>query len=147
MGYCRTMKFRLVATVWVLLSMLVTVLSVFSFVQPSWIVHGKDRTTLGIFSFCLRPNAIMPNVRLECGIYGGYFEFAHLPSVSWQVTCILCACGCGLLALTTIMAAAALLVKPGFHRKLTLGTGYIQIMAGNTWRYRSPLLLVSLALD
>ncbi|ELT95527.1 hypothetical protein CAPTEDRAFT_186097 [Capitella teleta] len=124
-----TEAIRVVGLVWTFLSFMVTLVSIFSFVRPSWVVNTTDLTTLGLFSFCLRSDHLTDAPSVVCGIYGGNFNFSHLPSTTWQVTCILCACACGLLLMTTIMAVSTFLVRPGFRRKLTLGAGYIQIMA------------------
>ncbi len=65
-----------------------------------------------------------------CGIYGGSFHFSNLPSSSFQASVTLMGAGCTFLCIAAFLAIIALCIPRISDKRLTLFTGYVQILAG-----------------
>ena len=119
-----------VGGLWTLLSLIIAGLSGF--------IHRRTLHSLGMYSFCLREGepAQVTHSRREgpfthaCGLYGGYFDFANLPSNAWQVACVLYGGGCVVLAVCAILSLMVLCLPRPWDTRLAAVAGYIQTTAG-----------------
>uniref|UniRef100_A0ABM5ENJ1 Uncharacterized protein LHFPL7 isoform X2 n=1 Tax=Pogona vitticeps TaxID=103695 RepID=A0ABM5ENJ1_9SAUR len=71
----------------------------------------------------------------DCYAFGGLGRFSQMPSGSWQTSAVLCAGGCALLALSSLLAVVVLFLPSGqCERRACFLAGYIQ-MAAETFPY------------
>ncbi len=118
-----------IGIIWTLLSLLVTGCCCFSMIQPAWIIHPYTMNFLGLISYCVR-NLHTHDIARVCGPYGGKFDLSNLPTNAWQAAAVLYATGCVLLLLGVILALSTLCLPAPNNHRLSMVTGYIQIMAG-----------------
>ena len=129
-----------VGILWTLLSIIVSGVCGFSFLQPFWLLHRDTMNSLGMFSMCVRDNRLQKT----CGVYGGreetddggggqfyfsQFHFSNMPSNAWQAACVLYGGGCAFLCLAALLAVSTLCLPSVADKRLAVFTGYIQTMA------------------
>ena len=125
-----------VAVVWAVLSTFVAAVCSFSFLQPSWLQSdgaepSSSAVALGLHGYCVAGGR-----RATCGLYGGHFSLAHLPSNSWQAACVLYGGGCAFACIGALLALLTLCMTGELDRRVAVFNGYIQTMGGT---YRPPL--------
>ena len=120
-----------IGIIWTLLTIMVAGTISFSFLQPFWFVDGMTLNALGMYSYCIQDIRYKDFTQI-CGIYGGSFHFSNLPSNAWQAAVVLFGGGCALLAFSAMLAILAMFVpaKNKRDKRLSVVTGYVQIMAG-----------------
>ena len=134
------MSVSVVAVVWCLLSVVVSISFWFCLTQPHWFVHDVTMTSLGVYSYCHHhDDDVITTVAspgghvtaVSCRVYGGArFHFSELPSMLWQATCILVGAACVLSSVCAVMSGMTLCLPRS--RDSTVGTiiGHVQIIAG-----------------
>ncbi|XP_042298321.1 transmembrane protein 211 [Sceloporus undulatus] len=129
---------------WVLLSSCLVAVCSFSFLSPAWIVKGQGTgasgrpwvrqgapegqqvTSFGLLWHC--PESLRP--QQDCYAFGGLGRFQEIPSGSWQTSAVLCAGGCALLAISSLLAVIVLFLPSGHcERRVCTLAGYIQTAA------------------
>ena len=133
------MSFSVVALVWSVISLTVAVSFWFSLLQPHWFIHNDSMTSLGVYSYCYHDDGDVtatlesPSGRYgqTCQVYGGpRFHFSKLPSLFWQVTCILLGSACVVASVCAVLATLTLCLPRQRDHTLAAVTGYLQIIAG-----------------
>lgn len=125
-----------VGVLWTLLSIIVSGVCGFSFLQPFWLLNTDSMNSLGLYSYCVGDSSIKTHLVQICGIYGGRFHFSNLPSNAWQAACVLYGGGCAFLCLAALLAVSTLCLPAVSDKRLAVFTGYIQAMAGERHLYR-----------
>ncbi|XP_071181238.1 LHFPL tetraspan subfamily member 2a protein-like [Mytilus edulis] len=119
-----------VLIIWAFLSVLVSGLTTYAFVQPVWLVGSNLLDTFGMISLCLS-RTVFPggNLKQECEFYGGYFNLGNLPSGAWQAACVLYGAGCVLLSCGAFLAVCTSCIPCDVVRTVTVMAGYVQFVA------------------
>ena len=120
-----------VLIIWAFLSVLVSGLTTYAFVQPVWLVGSNLLDTFGMISLCLS-RTVFPggSLKQECEFYGGYFNLGNLPSGAWQAACVLYGAGCVLLSCGAFLAVCTSCIPCDVVRTVTVMAGYVQFVAG-----------------
>jgi len=134
------MSLSVVAVVWCVHSLIVSVSFWFCLLQPYWFTHSDTMTSLGVYSYCYHGDddvvtTVAPPVRQvwteSCQVYGGpRFHFSKLPSMYWQASCVLFGSASVLVSACALMSLLTLCLSRSRDVTLAAVTGYVQIIAG-----------------
>ncbi|KAK3083820.1 hypothetical protein FSP39_003681 [Pinctada imbricata] len=116
-----------VLLIWTLLSILVSALATYAFVQPAWFRTADGTRTFGMVSLCVTKT--QGTIWQKCEFYGGYFNLGHLPSGYWQAACVLYGIGCVLLCCGAFLAVCTSCMTAEVVRSVTVMAGYVQFIA------------------
>ncbi|KAL9826121.1 uncharacterized protein GJ701_013635 isoform 3-T3 [Geothlypis trichas] len=110
---------------WALLSAGLLAACAAAFLSPAWLLPpGRAAAGFGLLWRCAGPPR-------GCHGSAGPGGFGDIPSGSWQTSAVLCAGGCALLALSSLLAIVAVLLPGGAcERRLCTLAGYMQTAAG-----------------
>ncbi|XP_060064585.1 LHFPL tetraspan subfamily member 2a protein-like [Ylistrum balloti] len=118
-----------VLLLWALLSVLVSALSTYSFVQPAWFVTSGQSNSFGMISLCMTRIEVSHTPDYEiCEFYGGYFNLGNLPSGAWQAACVLYGAGCILLCCGAFLAVTTSCIPSDVVKTVTVMAGYVQFI-------------------
>lgn len=116
---------------WALLSVLVSALTTYAFVQPVWFTTDDQKNSFGMISLCIsRTQYPVRDTWERCEFYGGYFNLGNLPSAAWQAACVLYGAGCILLCCGAFLAVCSSCVPCYVEKTVTVMAGYVQFVAG-----------------
>lgn len=123
-----------VLLIWTFLSILVSALGTYSFIQPIWIVTPNQTGSFGLISTCVTVlDVVSPDFgKQRCEFYGGYFNLGSLPSGAWQASCTLFGGGCILLCCGAFLAVCTSCIPNDAVKSVTVMAGYVQFIAGKT---------------
>ena len=120
-----------VLLLWAMLSVLVSALNTYSFIQPAWFVTSGHGKTFGMISVC-STQIEYPEIKTieRCEFYGGSFNLGNLPSGAWQAGCVLFGSGCILLCCGAFLAVTTSCIPCDVVKTVTMMAGYVQFIAG-----------------
>ncbi|KAM4648519.1 LHFPL tetraspan subfamily member 7 protein [Amazona ochrocephala] len=109
---------------WALLSAGLLAACAAAFLSPAWLLPpGRASAGFGLLWRCAGPPR-------SCHGSTGPGGFGDIPSGSWQTSAVLCAGGCALLALSSLLAIVAVLLPSGAcERRVCTLAGYMQTAA------------------
>lgn len=120
-----------VLLIWTFLSILVSALGTYSFIQPIWIVTPNQTGSFGLISTCVTVLDVVSQDfgKQRCEFYGGYFNLGSLPSGAWQASCTLFGGGCILLCCGAFLAVCTSCIPNDAVKSVTVMAGYVQFIA------------------
>lgn len=142
---CRLAPARPVGALWAILSCLVSITSVFSFMQPVWFAgkwpnnehyvlsHSEPTSlTLGLFTFCQKLHGSKVH---HCQGYSHLYEFNILPSFVWKMAIVFLGVGTMVLLFTASVALATLCCGNTTNNRVAKIVGHFQLFSGKLFTY------------
>lgn len=115
--------------VWIILTSLISAISIFSLLQPFWIVHPDGIHAFGLYVYCRsKYEGYLSNG--ACGPYGDKYSLVHIPSGAWQATFLLYTTGCCILLFSLVLGMGIVVMNYRWISRVSFVITYIQTTAG-----------------
>lgn len=123
---------KLVYSIWILLTIAITILTIFCIFNPAWYIHNNHIHSFGLTVFCEGLSTEDQQIQSRCETYGGTFGLANIPSGAWQASFLLISTGAFSFGVTVILGILIHCIRERYVYSISSLVLYLQTSAGKS---------------
>ncbi|CAG2213858.1 unnamed protein product [Mytilus edulis] len=120
---------KLVYSIWILLTIAITILTIFCIFNPAWYIHNNHIHSFGLTVFCEGLSTEDQQIQSRCQTYGGTFGLANIPSGAWQASFLLISTGAFSFGVTVILGILIHCIRERYVYSISSLVLYLQTSA------------------